>query len=101
MNNLRQNLGFLYYFLFLHCISLFCTVFRKNCTALYSQSELRNFFIYIIKTDIEGFNSLFLLLTVLTTSVQITIAFVDSILINYADMKRLLVKSVDQNFQLI
>jgi hypothetical protein len=57
----------------------------------------------IIKTDIEGYNSLFLLLiVVLTTSVQITIAFVnDSILINYADMKRLLVKSVDQNFQLI
>jgi hypothetical protein len=69
----------------------------------YSQSELRNFFMCIIKTDIEGYNSLFLLLiVVLTTSVQITIAFVnDSILINYADMKRLLVKSVDQNFQLI
>ena len=32
----------------LHCISF--TVFRKNCTAL-SQSELRNFFLYIINMD--------------------------------------------------
>jgi hypothetical protein len=34
------------YFIVWHCISLFGTVFRKHCTAI-SQSELRNFFMYI------------------------------------------------------
>ena len=38
-------------FHFLHLTSLLCTVFRKNYTAL-SQSELRNFFMYIIKRNI-------------------------------------------------
>jgi hypothetical protein len=40
-------------FFFLHCISFFGTVFRKNCTAL-SQSELRNFFMYIINGKTDG-----------------------------------------------
>jgi hypothetical protein len=36
----------------LHCISFFGTVLRKNCIAL-SQSELRNFFMYIISLVIS------------------------------------------------
>ena len=45
----NQNAFFITFF----CIQLpfFCTVLRKNCTAL-SQSESSNFFMYIIKEEI-------------------------------------------------
>ena len=39
------------FLLFCTELSLFCTVFEKNCTAL-NQSKWRNFFMYIINNDI-------------------------------------------------